>query len=374
MMKLVFDTNIIHEDFHLYGGRITKLCGAAEKLGYDLMIPDVVVDETVNQYRKKLLDNYSGYAGVMKLVARTQGADDKLGKDAFISDKVKEYEAYLRKRLTELKIQVIPYPTVDVKALVSKDLNVKKPFKETKEGNIGYRDAIIWESIKTICKPPKELIEDHQIEFLTENTRDFAGPDSALHPELVAEVKEAGFAENVVALIPNVNEFFKNRIDPELEELEQIKEELIKTGKFSRFDVNEETSRVLDKDYITEIISDSDFDSGQRYYLPGYMEDPTINYINDPAIEDITVRRLSDHTALIEVQARVTVEMDFFVYKPDYYIYEDERRFSINDENWNEYYMWCEGTVDVCTYLSFRTTSKLGKILSVEVQVTEVEV
>ena len=77
-MKLVFDTNIIHEDFHLYGGRITKLCSAAEKLGYDLMIPDVVVDETVNQYRKKLLDNYSGYAGVMKLVARTQGADDKL--------------------------------------------------------------------------------------------------------------------------------------------------------------------------------------------------------------------------------------------------------------------------------------------------------
>lgn len=373
-MKLVFDTNIIHEDFHLYGGRITKLCSAAEKLGYDLMIPDVVVDETVNQYRKKLLDNYSGYAGVMKLLARTQGADDKLDKDAFISDKVKEYDAYLRKRLTELKIQIIPYPAVDVKALVSKDLNIKKPFKETKEGNIGYRDAIIWESIKTICQPPKALIEDPQIEFLTENTRDFAGPDNALHPDLVAEVKADGFAENAVALIPNVNEFFKNRIDPELEELEQIKEELIKTGKFNRFDVNEETSRVLDKDYITEIINDSDFDSGQRYYLPGYMEDPTINYINDPAIEDITVRRLSDHTALIEVQARVTVEMDFFVYKPDYYIYEDERRFSINDENWNEYYMWCEGTVDVCTYLSFRTTSKLGKILSVDVQVTEVEV
>ena len=373
-MILVFDTNIIHEDFHLYGGRITKLCSAAQKLGYDLMIPDVVVDETVNQYRKKLLDNYSGYAVVMKLVARTQGADDKLDKDAFISDKVKEYDAYLRKRLAELKIHVIPYPTVDVKALVSKDLNVTKPFKETKEGNIGYRDAIIWESIKSICQPPRTLTEDPQIELLTENTRDFAGPDNALHTDLVAEVKAAGFAENVVALIPNVNEFFKNRIDPELEELEQIKEDLIKTGKFNRFDVNEETSSVLDKDYITEIINDSDFDSGQRYYLPGYMEDPTINYINDPVIEDITVRRLSDHTALVEVQARATVEMDFFVYKPDYYIYEDERRFSIMDEDWNEYYMWCEGSVDVCTYLSFRTTAKLGKILSVEVQVTEVEV
>ena len=374
MMKLVLDTNIIHEDFHLYGVRITKLCSAAEKLGYDLMIPDVVIDEMVNQYRKKILDNYSGYAGVIKLLARTQGVDDKLEKGAFINEKGKEYDACLRKRLMELNIQVIPYPTVDARALVFKDLNVKKPFKETKDGNVGYRDAIIWESIKTICHPPNALIEEPQIEFLTENTKDFAGPDNALHPDLVEEVKLAGFAENAVALIPNVNEFFKNRIDPELEELDHIKEELFENGRFNRFDVNEETSRVLNKEYISEVINDSDFDSGQRYYLPKYMEDPTINNINDPIIVDITVRRLSNNTALVEVQANVTVEIDFFVYKPDFYIYEDERKISIRDEDWNEYYMWCEGTVDVCTYLSFQTTAKLGKILSVDVQVTGVKV
>lgn len=373
-MKLIFDTNVIHEDFHLYGGRITKLCSAAEKLGYDLMIPDVVVDETVNQYRKTLLENYSGYSSIMKLVARTQGADDELDKYAFITEKVKEYETFIRKRLQDLKIQVIPYPAVDAKALVSKDLYAKKPFKETKEGNIGYRDALIWESIKTVCQPPHALVEDPQIEFLTENTKDFAGPDNALHSDCVAELKAAGFAENVVALIPNVNEFFKNRIDPELEELERIKQELVKTGKFNRFDVFEETSMVLDKDYISKVVNDSDVNSGQRNYLPGYMDDPTINYINDPVIEDISVRRLSDQTVLIEVHSRVTVEIDFFVYKPDYIIFEGERTFSIVDEDWNEYYMWCEGTVDVCTYSSFRTTPKLGKILSSEVQVTDVKV
>jgi hypothetical protein len=253
-------------------------------------------------------------------------------------------------------------------------LGIKKPFKETKEGNIGYRDAIIWESIKTICQPPKALIEDPQIELLTENTNDFAGSDKALHPDLVAEVKAAGFAENAVVLVPNVNEFFKNKIDPELEDLNQIKEGLIKTGKFNRFDVYEEMSRVLDKDYITKVINDLDFDSGRKCYLPRYMDDPTINFVNDPAIDDISVRRLSDHMALVEIQARVTVEMDFFVYKPDYYINEDGRRFTIIDEDWNEYYMFCEGTVDVCICLSFRTTEKLGKILSIDVQVTEVEV
>lgn len=39
--------------FHLHDPRITKLCRAAEKLSYDLIVPEVVVDEMVNQYRKK---------------------------------------------------------------------------------------------------------------------------------------------------------------------------------------------------------------------------------------------------------------------------------------------------------------------------------
>lgn len=371
-MKLIFDTNIIHEDFHLAGPRITKLCSAAEKLGYELMIPVVVVDEMVNQYRKKMLQYLSGYAGVLKMVSRLQGIEDKFNRDEFLNSKVSEYESFIRKRVKELGITVIDYPKVDIKTLVSKELNVKKPYREYKNEIIGNRDSLIWESVKSICKPPVSLTEDPQIEFLTENTKDFAGADKKLHPDLVLELKTAGFAENCVILLPNVKEFFKNIIDPELKELEQIKEALINSGKFNRFDITEELSRVLDQDYISEVINDSDFESGEHYYLPRYIEDPTVNFVNEPIVESVSVRQLSDQTVLVEIMAKVSADMDYFVYKPDYYIYEDELDVSIIDDNWNDYYMLCEGSAVVYANLSFHTTAKLRKILSVDVQVSEV--
>lgn len=371
-MKLIFDTNIIHKDFHLNGSRIIKLTSAANQLGYDLMIPDIVVDEMVCQYRKDLLQHLPGYSELLKLVTRTRGREEKLDKDSFINDKTKEYESFLRSRLKTLGIKVINYPNIDIKELVSKELNTKKPFKALKEGNIGYRDALIWETIKSECSIPTALIEDPQIEFLSENTKDFAGADNALHPDLVQELKNAGLAENCVMLISDVKTFFETTIDTELELLEQIKGALVKIGKFNRFELNEEVERVLDEEYVTEILEETDYDSGVHYHLPGYMEDPTISSVNTPTIDDVTVRRLTDQTVLIEVKVTVNVELNFFVFKADYFLIDEDNAPYILDDDWNDHYMWCEGSVDVPFQLAFRTTPKLGKILSVDVQAEEV--
>lgn len=372
-MKLVIDTNIIHDDFHLKGPRITKLCSAASKLGYDLLIPEVVVDEMVNQYHKKMASYLPGYAEVVKMIARTQEKPEKYDREAFLQTSEEEYAKFLRKRITELGIQTIPYPTVDIKELVHKDLKAKKPFKEVKDGSIGYRDALIWESIKSICHQPQALMEEPQIVFLTENTRDFADSDKSLHPDLVKELKKAGLAENSVALIPDVKNFFEKRIDTELEELDEIKEKLLKEGKYNRFNIQEEAERLLTQDYITDVIDDTDFDSGQRNYLPEYVEDPTVSNVNVPAIEDVVVRRLSDQTVLIEARAIVPVDLEFFVYKPDYYLFDEDSRPDIIESDWNDHYMWCSGTAEVSVNLSFRTSPKLGKVLTESVQVVDVE-
>ena len=371
-MKLIFDTNIIHEDFYLYGPRISKLTSAAQKLGYTLMMPEVVVDEMINQYRKKLLQYMPGYASIMKMVARTQGSENKLDKDTFVREKTKEYASFLGKRLKELGIEVIGYPPIDIKALVAKDLYVKKPFKEKEDGNIGYRDALIWESIKSVCQPPRALIEGPQVEFLTENTRDFAGSDNTLHTDLVEELKKASLADNCVVLIPDVKSFFETTINGELELLDQIKEALLKSGKFNRFDIQDEVSRVLNEGYVTELLDESDYGNGDRYHLPRYMEDPSYSNVNSPTIDDVTVRRLSDQNVLIEVAATVNVDLNFFVFKADYFLIDEDKMPYILDEDWNDHYMWCEGSVDVLFRLAFRTTPKLGKILSVDVQVEEV--
>lgn len=373
-MKLVLDTNIIHKDFFLNGPRISKLCSAAPSLGYEILVPEVVCDEMVNQYRKELLHNISGYAAVLKITDGLKaGIKDSFEKDIFVEKSVSDYRPVLLSRLNELGIQIIAYPSIDAKKLVSKELLLKKPFKEIKEMSVGLSDAMIWESVKSICTPPTALMEDPQVVFLTANTKDFAIKENTLHPDLVAELKEAGFLDNCVELISAVDDFFTNRIDTELGELENIKNALMKTGKFNRFDLAQEAAKALSEDFMNENLLCTEYDSGCLVHLPGYCEDPTIDDVHEPTIEEISVRRLLDQTVLIEVKATVLVDMDFFVFNADYYLIDEEKRPYIVDDNWNEHYYWVGDTAYVTTSLSFRTTAKVGKIISQEVQIIDVD-
>ena len=356
-MKLVLDTNVIHDDFMLHGPRITKLCSAAPSLGYDVLVPEVVFDEVVNQYRKKLLQSMSGYSAVVKMIDEVKtGAKRSFEREAFVKKCIDDYKPVLLSRLHELGIHIIPYPSVDAKKLISKDLLLKKPFREVKEETTGLCDAMIWESIKSICVKPTALIEEPQIVFLCANTKDFAISTNTFHPDLVSELKEAGYLENCVELISDIDVFFKKRIDAELEELNGIKSALLKTGKFNRFDLAEEASKILNENFMEENLLESDFDSGNYVHLSGYCEDPTIRYVN-----------------VIEAKATVLVEMDYFVYAADYYLIDNDKQPAILDDNWNDHYYWVEGTAEVTTALTFRTTAKVGKVLSQDAEITDVE-
>jgi len=375
-MRLFLDTNIIHGDFYLQGSRISKLCSAAPKLGYELMIPEVVYDEMVDQYRRELEKHFASYERVVSLTNRVRSGSvvKRLDRVSFLEEKRTEYRTIFSTRLNDLHIRVIPYPAVDIKMLVSKELLRKKPFKEVKEHGVGYRDALIWETIKVLCVPQEELMDERaQIEFLTGNTADFADSDGNLHPSLVEELIAKGCLGNCVLLISNVQEFFETQIDKELENLENIKNALLDKGKFNRFNLEQELGSLLNKDFLEKEIFDSDFDSGELRYFPGYYEEPSIILIDNPIPQEISVRRLEDESVLIEVQASISLTLDFFVFVPDYYNYlENDKRVDVIDWNWNEHYILAERTVTVLTSLSFKTTPSLGKALSSECQIVAI--
>ena len=95
--------------------------------------------------------------------------------------------------------------------------------------------------------------------------------------------------------------------------------------------------------------------------------------MNDPIIDDVMVRRLSDQSVLIEVLARVSVDFDFFIENTNYLALDIDQLPIVLEKNWNDYYMWCEGSATVSSSMAFRATPKLGKVLSVEVQVIGVD-
>lgn len=50
-MKIIIDPNIINKDYKLHGKYIVMLSETAAKLGYDVCVPEVVVDEIVSHYK-----------------------------------------------------------------------------------------------------------------------------------------------------------------------------------------------------------------------------------------------------------------------------------------------------------------------------------
>ena len=53
-MKIIIDTHIVHRDYHLQGRHILTLTDISVRLGYEVLIPEVVIDEIDRQYCEKI--------------------------------------------------------------------------------------------------------------------------------------------------------------------------------------------------------------------------------------------------------------------------------------------------------------------------------
>ena len=73
-----------------------------------------------------------------------------------ITKEKEEYAKFFYAQIRRLNINIIPYPSTSHKDLVSRDLARKRPFQESGKG---YRDALIWESLLTICTKPNDLFD-----------------------------------------------------------------------------------------------------------------------------------------------------------------------------------------------------------------------
>ena len=69
-MKIVFDANVIVEHWHLKGPSYELLKKFLNSSDSQLVIPQIVILEVLNQYREKLSDNFSR---LKEMVNKTNG-------------------------------------------------------------------------------------------------------------------------------------------------------------------------------------------------------------------------------------------------------------------------------------------------------------
>ena len=371
-MRILLDTNIIHQDYKLSGHRILKLYEASKRLGYELIIPEVVVDEIENQYRRDLESAHGTFIKGLSQLRKLVELKNKLNFETpvFIEEQCSAFQTAYLQRIKELGIRILPYPKVEHKVMVAKDLKRIKPFRDDSKG---YRDALIWETVKENLIPSKRLFDECQIILLSENTKDF-GDGGKLHADLVAELEDIGFTWEVVELVSDVDAFFKQRIDVEFEELTEIQEKLQKENKYNRVDLNATIEEALYNEYVVNGAFDSGYDlDGEDISLfPNVFENPDIQDITVNEITVSAVKKLTDQTVLVQCHVTSTASGDAYVYKGDYYLFDEDNLPTVLDNDWNKHYMLVAVEVNVTSEVTLHVSPRLSKVNSVEVRTIEV--
>lgn len=210
MVKLILDTNqIVEKDWRLRSATI-RLVEKAVELGLvSIVVPEIVVEETRNKFRQRLESHVESAQDNKARVEKLLDAEIDVSIPQ-IDDECKKYGVYLDERLEELKVSRPAYANIDHKWLVSKAFGPRRPFRD---GDRGYRDALVWHSVLHDVASP-----DHQTYFVSNNKKDFGDQDGGLHPDLVADLNDAGLQEHVT-YTHDLQTFVDNVVKPALEKV-----------------------------------------------------------------------------------------------------------------------------------------------------------
>lgn len=215
MVHVAFDTSALVEDWWLERAATRALLAQARRGKAMLWVPEVVVAELVNKRTERLRAQWHKHSGATRAVGELMAPDRRgawrAGDIDFAADRA-DYERQLRQRLQQADVRIAPWPEVTHEDLVTRDLARSRPFKQN---GSGYRDALIWETVK-------EIVEEHpgdDVILISTNNADFAAPKSDdLHADLKAEAAGVILEQRLDAVI--------HRIDPLRRVFDQLRSRL----------------------------------------------------------------------------------------------------------------------------------------------------
>lgn len=217
-MIVVLDTNIMVQDFWFRSLNYKTFIEGMKLVPVYLKIPEVVFDETINKYREILSEKYREY----------EKSIEKLNK-MFLNDKqfpvfpfeieMNNYQSYLGILLSSMGCEYLAYPEIDHRLVVKNILERRKPFRN---GDDGYRDFLIWQSIRSV-----EQWGTEEIVFITNNTKDFG--EEFLSEEYTDKVT----SNRNIKIIKSIKDFNEIIIIPKLEKFNDI------SRKFNELGIND---------------------------------------------------------------------------------------------------------------------------------------
>jgi hypothetical protein len=241
---VILDTTETFSDPFLKNGAFTVLRSLVSKGLITLIVPTIVVEETINHYRRNLENAVRAIGPLKRLTPTLFENFPEIDVDLCVQD----YSCSLLARLQELGVRQPNYNGVSINALVARALRGRKPFDSN--GQRGFRDAIIWETIL------QQLKESRCAAILvTRNKTDF-GEDGSLAKDLTDDLIEREFPANCVRVAEGIARCLSSQLSMMQEAVEL--EEAIKEGKSAAFDARGffESSKPAILDQLNESVED----------------------------------------------------------------------------------------------------------------------
>jgi len=343
-MKVVLDANIIIGDFWLETTNFKLLFESAKKGDIKIYIPEVVLDEVVNKYNKRLEESEQKIESELKTFNKVS----RLKIDSYITKSVIEksltdYKKHIKNIIKENAIDVIEYPKTDHKFIAEKAINKSKPFNSNEKG---YRDCLIWENIKELLTESESAISQPELVFITNNYKDFATNEYELHPDLISELENEDYDTKSVIIYPSLIEFNDKQTKLFFAQSESFEKKL-KQKELGDFDLHKEITDYLFDKYVGSELFEYDVDFEYDF------SEPTVNSIYEDFEEKIiSVKKLNVTDFLVDVEFEVITQIDFFIDKSEYWSMDDDKHISIQDSDWNKWVMLAETEIPVSLSMS----------------------
>lgn len=312
-MKVVIDTNVFCEDYLLKGAHFRLFFESLASVPASLHIPEVVIDELANRYKEDLSAALEREGESRSAVKRLVGDSTQL---PHIGIDVKLETARIRTHIENTVKEhgaILPYPEVPHKKLVERDLSRRKPFK--RDGS-GYRDALIWESIRKLL-----LWGVERVVFVTNNPKDFGEG-----PLVDADLQKDMLNPTNLTVVRSIREFNERYILPNLRMLDAVRAALQSESsqlRLQRWLTSNLMEILRNNACLAEIVLDFPPRVGSAYPL---------EIVAFEKLKVSEVRELDSGEKLVELRVEAQVEFSIDVDWDDYIHHEEVREWAGDSE------------------------------------------
>jgi len=333
-MIVVLDSSVLCQNLRLAGSASRVFFGNLGIVPATVLIPEVVVDEVVNFLREQLVAAQDATVQANRRLSQLLSGTRRPMEPVAVDQEVSDYKQYLLKRLSDAGGRTIPYPKTPHDKIVQRALQRRKPFKH--KGS-GYRDFLVWESVRA------QAFGGHEhIAFATANTSDFAS-GIHLHQDLSRDILNPQRVE----IFTSLQAFNEKHILPRLETVERFDDDLRHAtgGK----------PKVTDwiRKNLLNILRDEDFGYWAADLPPGVGSFWPREIVTFDAMEVRSTRKLRDDELACEIEVGVSVETHIDIDDEDY-------------DNHKEVREWLDGTGTGSWYEIFEVRVILDVTLNAE--------